>query len=193
MDSTMLPIATLILGTVLGILSSLIASLMKHRQSVTEKRIDNYLEARTELVEIISVLADVNIKGIFGDDDKDNYIQKVATLYFKNLDVFPYPVLNSLVTLHTCLKNRKGKLFQIINKTVVKIPEKEYSKFINQIAVFENTRFFAELVLKSKKVESRRNMAIKVHALNVLYNLNNYASPAGLIQIAKNQCKVEGI
>lgn len=193
MNSIALPVISLVLGTVLGLLSSLIASSIKQRQAVTEKRIDYYFEARKELVDIISILADLNIHSNMLDKERDEYRQKIATLYFKNLDILPTPVLHSLLTLHATLKYRKGKLFQVINSTLVTLPESEYSKFVHQMAAFKNTRIFSGIAFKSKNPEIRKNLTIKLHAQNVLYNLNKFASTVVLIQMAKDQSKKEGL
>jgi len=190
MNSIALPVISLILGTILGLVSSLIVSLYKQRQTVTEKILDQFFIARKEIVEVLSKLADLRINYDIDDIERDEYRQKVATLYFKNIDLLPIQITNALLTLHACLLNGKGNLFQIKDDCLVKLPKQDYSIFINQFARFKNTKLFSALAFKSKTEKTRQIIAIRLHAQNAIYILNKFASNVELLKMTKNLKKL---
>ena len=141
----------------------------------------------------MSKLADLKIKRELTDDEKDQYREIVAIQYFKNASFLPIPVLDSLLTLHACLLVGGEKLYQVKNDSIVPIPESDYKIFIDQFARFRNTKLFSKLAFNSKKNNIRQNLAIKLHAQHVLFNLNKFVSPQKLLGIPKNLGRKTGL
>ena len=172
MNSIILPIVTLIIGTALGLISSIIANKYKQHNTITEKLLDYYFSARREIVEIVGVLADLNIHAELDENERDKFRQKVASVYFRNYDFLPAPVYEALLTLHACLIDGKGRLFQVKDERIQPIPEENYPTFIDQLTRYRNIKLHSKIAFRSKNEKLRKNLAIKIQAQFVIHHLN---------------------
>jgi hypothetical protein len=186
MDSFLLPLLSLAVGATLGLGSSILVSSIKQSQTVTLRLIDQFFEVRKEIVDVLSQLSDLDFNERFTDEQLKELQQGVSKLYYKHYDFLPSEVVESLLVLHACLKNRKGNLYQLKNGMVAPMSAKESQEFILQSSRFRNTRIFSAQAFKSSKTELRRNQAFKLHAQFVLYNLNKYVTKEKLLEMTKN-------
>jgi len=186
MNSILLPLLSLAVGATLGLGSSILVSSIKQRQTVTLRLIDQFFEVRKEIVDVLSQLSDLNIHEQFTDQQLTVFQQAVSKLYYKHYDFLPPEVVESLLVLHACLKNGKGKLYKVHDEFVAQMSAKESEEFISKNSRFRNTRIFAKQVFKVAKNEVKRNQAIKLHAQHVLYTLNNYVTKEKLLELTKN-------
>ncbi len=186
MNSIILPILTLIIGTALGLISSLIASKYKQHNTITEKLLEYYFSARSEIVEVVGVLADLNVHDELDENERDKFRQKVASIYFRNYDFLPAPVYEALLTLHACLIDGKGRLFQVKDEKITPIPEKSYSTFIDKLTRYKNIKLYSKQAIQSKNERLRVNLAIKLQAQSVIRYLNKLVTTEDLINMTKN-------
>ena len=186
MKTFLLPLLSLIVGASLGLFSSLLISSIRQRHTVTLRLLDQFFEVRKEVVDILSELVDIPRHKYLEEQELDDYRRAVSKLYFKHYDFLPPQVVEALLILHASIIDGTGKLYKLHNGAVIPRPFDEYSSFINECSRFRNTRIYAKQALESKRVETRRNEAIKIHAQNVLYNLNKFASRKDLLAMTKN-------
>jgi len=71
--------------------------------------------------------------------------------------------------------------------------DSEVVPFINEYSLFTNTKYLAPLALKSNNDKVRANQAIILHARQVLYTLNKFASIEDLLELTKKMKKAANI
>jgi hypothetical protein len=180
MNNVALPILTLILGTVLGLISSLIASFITHRRTISVRLLDQFLEVRKELINTISTLSNLTTNEEFHAKRRAKHRDAVTELYYKHFDFLPTPVLDALVLLSVALAEPAHGPYKIQKGTIVRRQESEIIALIDRCLIFTNAKLFARMALKSRQQKIREIEIIKLHARNVLYTLNEYASISDL-------------
>ena len=187
--NNLLPLWTLIIGTLLGLLSSVIASFIQHRRSIALRLLDQFLSVRKDLANAITPLTNIILENNMSLERRIEYRDLVAELYYKHYDFLPSLVLDSLVQLQTCLDSPDHGPFAKHDNGIVPMPDSEIPKFIDECSLLTNSKFFAPLALNSSNPIIRQNQAIKLHARHVLMTLNKYASIDDLLKIVKSMKK----
>lgn len=185
MNAVALPLATLILGTILGFLSTLYITTKRHRHEVALRIIDQYLEVRKELVETISNLTFIKGEEPLAEEERQELQKITASLFYKHYDFLPRPALDELVLLRVSLADYSGIIYGIKNNAVVTLSKSEVASFIDRCSLFTNAKLSAPIALQSKNATVRANEAIKLHARSVLSALNEYASIDDLLKVAE--------
>lgn len=185
MSAYLLPLLSLIVGALFGLLSTLLASSIRQRHDVTLRLLDQYLQVREELVDAVSDLSNLNIREHFDIERRMKYRDSISKLYYKHYDFLPEVVLESLILLNVCLSNPNNGLYTIHKKSVIHMKDDQVISFIESCGLLNNTRFLAPLALKSKDPIIRDNQAIILHARHVLYTLNRFASIEDLLAMTK--------
>lgn len=185
MSSYLVPLLAVALGTLLGLLSTLLVSTMRQRQDITLRLLDQYFDVRKDVVNVVSDLSNLSIRNEIDSNRRAEYRHSVSGLFYKHNDFLPIPVLESLVLLYVCLAETKGGLYTIRGDAIVPMNDSEIISFIEDGSRFVNTRYFAPLALKSKNRTIRENQAIVLHARYVLNTLNKYVSIRDLLTITK--------
>jgi hypothetical protein len=193
MSSFLLPLFSLVVGALLGLLSTVLASSIRQRHDVTLRLLDQYLQVRKEIVEAVSDLSNLDIRESFDIERRKEYRDSISKLYYKHYDFLPEAVLESLIILNVCLSNPNNGLYIIKEKAVVHMDDTEVIPFIESCGLFNNTKFLAPLALKSKNPTIRDNQAIILHARHVLYTLNKFASIEDLLSMTKKFKKAVNI
>lgn len=178
------PILLLVLGTSLGLLSSLAISSLGQRQAVVLRLLDQYLEVRKEVVETVSDLTTPSRSEALPEEIRLKYRDSVAKLFYKHFDFLPYQVLDALLLLNTALANPDGRLFKVQDATILPLDDSEIPSFVSACSMYRNGGLIVALALKSSNPIVRSNLGIGIHARHVLYTLNRFASLDEMMSIA---------
>lgn len=185
MSNYLLPIMSVIIGALLGLLTSLLASSIRQRQDVTLRLLDEYFQVRKELVEAITDLANINIRDHLDSSRRAEYKYITSKLFYKHYDFLPKEVLEALTLLYVCLNQPNSGLYSFRGNAILPMDDVEVVKFIESCSLYDNTRYLAPLALKSGDPTIVGNQALILHARNVLYELNKYASIKDLLRMTK--------
>jgi hypothetical protein len=185
MSAYLLPLLSLIVGALIGLFSTLLASSIRQRQDITLRLLDQYLLVRREVVDAVSELSNMSIRDQFDSDEWDKHQGAISKLFYKHYDFLPKAVLDSLTLLYVCLSKPNGTLFTFRNGAVVPMDERDMASFIEDCSIFSNTKYLSPLALKSSNPKIRTNQAIILHARYVLFTLNKFASIEDLLDMTK--------
>lgn len=105
MSTYLLPLLSLTVGALLGLLSTLLISSIRQRQDVTLRLLDQYLQVRKEIVDEVSDLSNLDIREQFDVQHRRKYRDSISKLFYKHYDFLPEAVLESLTLLNVCLSN----------------------------------------------------------------------------------------
>jgi hypothetical protein len=181
----LLPLLAATIGALLGLLSTLWVSSMRQRQDITLKLLDQYFEVRKEIVNVVSELSNMKVTDELDSTRRVEYRYLVSKLFYKHYDFLPKPVLDSMTLLYVCLSWPAGGPYTIRNGAVVAMNDYEVIRFIDECSLFVNTKYLAPLALKSSNLKIKANQATILHARQVLYSLNKFASIEDLLEMTK--------
>lgn len=185
MTETMLPFLTLILGALVGMGTSVIASSLQHRRSIALRLLDQYLDVRKSVANRIAPLTNLDSRAELLDHTRLEFRNNVSQLYYAHYDFLPKSVLEALILLDICLGNPDCGPFGVRDDTIVMLTDNEVLEFIERTSLFRSTRLFFAMSLKTSQMPVRRNQVIKLHARYVLHTLNAYASISDLSSMVK--------
>ncbi|MGA8496162.1 MAG: hypothetical protein WB764_11820, partial [Xanthobacteraceae bacterium] len=95
MFSIILPIVTLIIGAILG----LVASYVTHKQNINLKLLEQYFEVRKLIAREIAPLTNIDLSKKWADGELQACKNKVSILYYEHYDLLPSKVLEALMLL----------------------------------------------------------------------------------------------
>ena len=186
MNNYILPLLSVAVGALLGLLSTILISSIRQRQDITLRLLDQYFQVRREIVDVVTDLANLGIRQPFEPSRQAEYRDSVSKLFYRHYDFLPKAVLQSLTLLDVCLSSSEGKLYTLKGKAIVQMKDRdEITTLIETISLYDNTRYFAPLALSSSDAKIRSNQAIALHARNVLYTLNRFTSIEDLLAHTK--------
>jgi hypothetical protein len=189
----LLPLIAATIGALLGLLSTLWVSSKRQRQDITLKLLDQYFEVRKEIVNVVSDLSNLKVKDDLNSAQRVEYRDLVSKLFYKHYDFLPKPVLDSMTLLYVCLSEPEGGPYIIRDGAVVAMNDSEVIRFIDDCSLFVNTKYLAPLALKSSNLTIKANQVIILHARQVLYTLNKFASIEDLLEMTKRLKKTADI
>jgi hypothetical protein len=189
----LLPLIAATIGALLGLLSTLLVSSKRQRQDITLKLLDQYFEVRKEIVNVVSDLSNLKVKDDLNSAQRVEYRDLVSKLFYKHYDFLPKPVLDSMTLLYVCLSEPEGGPYIIRDGAVVAMNDSEVIRFIDDCSLFVNTKYLAPLALKSSNLTIKANQVIILHARQVLYTLNKFASIEDLLEMTKRLKKTVDI
>src|SRR5262245_37623553 len=137
MPNEIVALASVLAGTALGLISSIVVSSIRQRQEVALRLLDQYLEVRKEVVNSVSDLTDLNDYRVLEDETREAHREQVAKLFYKHYDFLPKPVLDALLLLHVALASPEGKLFSVRNNTIVELLPEEIPAFICECCMYK--------------------------------------------------------
>jgi hypothetical protein len=179
----LLPVITLVLGALLGLLTSVFTSAIQHRRTVVLKLLEQFLEVRKEVVNAISPFTNLDLKSNMTTESRIKHRDTVAELYYRHFDFLPLPVLDSMVRLQTCLDDPSKGPYAKQDNAIVSMSDADLPGFVQECSLIANSWYHAPLALKSKNPMVRENQAMKLHARHVLYTMNKYASIDDLLKM----------
>src|SRR5689334_3187623 len=185
MTEITLPLLTLILGALVGLGSSVVASSLQHRRSIALRLLDQYLDVRKFVAEKIAPLTNIDLHSELRDDTRLQFRNTVSQLYYAHYDFLPKSVLDALILLDICLGNPDCGPYGVRDDKIVMLTDDEVVEFIQHTSLFRSTQLFFAMALKTTQVSVRRNQVIKLHARYVLHALNTYASISDLSSMVK--------
>ena len=174
--SMLIPIASLVLGALLGILTSVVSSSVQQKNNVALKFIDTYLEVRRELVDVISPLTNIPLERGIDAAERTKKRDEVVSLFYRHFDFLPGPVLDAMVCLEACLDRPEIGLFELKDGMLLKMSPTRVPEFVGSCSLLLNSRLYVPIALNSGNPVVRMNQSIRLHARNVLMVLNAYAS-----------------
>ncbi len=174
--SMLIPIASLVLGALLGILTSVVSSSVQQKNNVALKFIDTYLEVRRELVDVISPLTNIPLEREIDAAERTKKRDEVVSLFYRHFDFLPGPVLDAMVCLEACLDRPEIGLFELKDGMLLKMNPSRVPAFVESCSLLLNSRLYVPIALNSGNPVVRMNQSIRLHARNVLMVLNAYAS-----------------
>lgn len=193
MTSSYLPVITLAAGALLGFLSTLAITSMRHRQEITLRLLDQFFDVRREVVEAVSDLTHLNTLQSIDEDALSGYKESTSKLFYKHYDFLPRAVLDALLLLHVSLFDLEGNLYTIRDESIEPMVASEVVDFIEACSLYRNAKLVSPLALRSKNPTVRFNQAIKLHARHVLYTLNKFTSIEDLLFMAKRLKKAASL
>jgi len=170
------PIFTLIIGTILGIFANFLSSFVRKRETISIKIFDEIIEARNEVAEVVCELALIPTKG---EKSRDYIIQardSITKLFYKYYDFLPEQVLNTLLLLEVALDYPSKGPYKLHENKILPLDKDEIFDFIKKCTRVENGLYSASILLQNSSAAVVSNEVIRLHARNVLYMLNQYAS-----------------
>lgn len=183
--TVILPIVTLILGAVLGFVSTISAARLNHYRTIELRLLDQYLEVRKQLVDIVSDLTSIDPRSALDPIRRLNSADRVSKLFYQHYDFLPTEVLGELALLEACLRKPASGPYMMTDHMVLPITRDELPRFIGAASLYENAKLFAALGLGSSNPTVRQNTAIRLHARHVLQSLNTFASIQDLLQMTE--------
>lgn len=185
MNQTILPFLTLILGALVGLGASVVASSLQHRRSIALRLLDQYLDVRKSVADKIAPLTNIDLHSELSDDIRLEFRNTVSQLYYAHYDFLPKSVLDALILLDICLGNPDCGPYGVRDDTIVMLTDDEVVAFVERTSLFRSTKLFFAMALKTSQMAVRRNQIIKLHARYVLHTLNTYASISDLSSMIK--------
>ena len=185
MNDVLLPLLTLLLGALLGLVSSLFASSIQQRHTITLRLLDQYLNVRKSVADEVAPLTNLDLHIDLPNDERLKHRHIVSRLFYTHYDFLPKPVLNSLILLDVCLGNPESGPYIVRDATIDIMKPNEVPQFIERTSLFRNTQLVTCLALKSSDKTVRKNQTIKLHARHVLHTLNTFASIDDLASMIK--------
>jgi hypothetical protein len=173
MLDSLIPVFSIILGTMLGLFTSILLSRQNQKQNITEKVLDQYLKAREDICLTLSELADLKPTDITGTNIQV-FKRQVSKIYHKYYDLLPSEALQEINCLYICLADKNNRLFGIKNKKLVVLNDEDIVSVLERVSLLENYKHAVYISLKSKDLKKRRAISINVQARSVLYTLNKY-------------------
>ena len=129
-----LPLLTLFLGTLFGLILSIIKTNITHRKDIINKIIDEYFDAREIICETLSKLTNLKISS--NDKiDSEKYLNDISKLYFKYYDFLPKQILQNFHCLHACLSDKENRLFTIKEDQLFLVEDSEIHNFLKEILI----------------------------------------------------------
>lgn len=171
---SLLPVLTLILGGVIGLVSSLVVSFMGHRRSIALRLLDQFLDVRKSVVDAVSDLTNVGTDEGMREEERKKHRKEISKLFYRHFDFLPKPVLDSLALLEVGLLRPEAGPYTITSDGVVSLSGKDLAMFVDDLAMFGNSKLYAALALASKDRNVREIEVIRLHARHVLHTLNQY-------------------
>jgi hypothetical protein len=183
----LLPLASVAVGALLGLTSTVIASSFRQRQDIRSRFLDHYFQIRKEIVDVVADLANLDhkLRESLEPDQVAAYRAAVSKLFYNNYDLLPEAVLHSLSLLDACLSTYNGRLYTLEGTKIVTMKSHEATALIRAISLYENTRKMAPTNLCHKNPVIRANQAVALQARNVLYTLNRFTTARDLLALTK--------
>jgi len=173
--AVVLPVITLIIGAILGLVSSTYVTYIQKRDSISIKLLEQFFKVRDEICDKLSGLASLKI----GDPVDPKHVTEVregiSRLAYKYYDILPPQVLREIYCLHACLGDSKNRIFRCKDNLVVPITEDhELQDFISDISLVDNLKAFGLVPLKSRNDAVKKSACINYQARCVLKSLNDH-------------------
>jgi hypothetical protein len=184
--ASLLPIVTLLLGGMIGFLSSFLTTYLQQRNNVTAKIVEQYFKVREDICEKLSELANLGVDSNIDDTYILSIKSDMSKLYFKYYDFLPREVLIELNCLYACLSDSQNRLFKCKNNCLLPLEDSELETFIEQISLVENFRYYAMVPLKSSSDIVRKSASVNYQARSVLRALNKYFTIKDLMSWARH-------
>jgi len=185
MASVVISVATLAAGALLGFISTIYVTVVKHRHEVVVRIIDQYFEIRNELAGEVSHLTFLKMEEPLSEPTRFDLQTTVSRLYYKHYDFLPMSVLDSLTILRVTLERYDGRVYGIDDRTVRVLTKEETAEVIERSSDYTNGKLFTPFGLVSGESHRRANEAVRLQARNVLSTLNANMSLDDLMSIAK--------
>ena len=184
--ATLIPIASLVLGALLGILTSVVSSSVQQKNNVALKFIDTYLDVRRELVDAISPLTNIPLEREIDAAERTKKRDEVVSLFYRHFDFLPAPVLDAMVCLEACLDRPEIGLFELKDGMLLKMNPSRVPAFVDSCSLLLNSKLYVPIALNSENPVVRMNQSIRLHARHVLMVLNAYASIEDMTRMIDN-------
>jgi hypothetical protein len=182
-SNVLLPLFSLIAGAGLGFLCTLLLDALRQRQALTLRLLDQYFDIRKDIVVTVSDITALDLNKPLSEERREILRNKISKLFYQHYDFLPRPVLESLMSLHTCVADYSGGIYTFRDGAIAPIKNQDLHSFVQECSLFRNAELLAALALKSKNPAVRANEAINLHARHVLYALNRFASIRDLLSM----------
>jgi hypothetical protein len=93
LTSAMLPVVTLVIGAMIGLL----ASYFTHKQNINMKVLEQYFEVRKIVAKEIAPLTNIDLSKNWTEGELQSYKDRVSILYYEHYDLLPGKVLEALM------------------------------------------------------------------------------------------------
>jgi len=184
----LMPIITLVLGTVLGYVTNMIIRNITKKDTITNKLFDQFIITKNEICEVLSNLANLKTISEIKNNDIDKIRNTVSCLYFKHYDLLPKTVLLELQCLFFCLSDKNNNLYIISDDLNINVisKENELESFLTQISMIPNFKYIAYYQIMNEDMNVKRAASINFQARKVLKEINNYFNLEYFMKIDKN-------
>ena len=187
MADYLLPLASVAVGALLGLASTVLVSSLRQRQDVRARLLDHYFQIRKEIVDVVAELA--NLDHGLGESLEPSrvaeYRASVSKLFYNNYDLLPMAVAHSLSLLDACLSTYNGRLYTLKGRRIVVMKSNEVKALIKTVSLYDNTEYSAPLALSAEDPKVRANQAVALQARNVLHTLNTFTTAKDLLALTK--------
>jgi hypothetical protein len=184
--TVLLPLVTLLLGGMIGVLSGLLLENRKQANGIATKVIETYLELRKQLCEEISQLTSLRIGSLPSADELERKRDAISTLHYRYYDFMPKRVLQEINCLYACLRDRENRLWVIRDNELRLANEEEIVAMIEDISVVGNFKYYALIPLMSDDRDTRRAASINYQARRVLQVVNQDLTIRALVKWSRS-------
>lgn len=182
----LLPAVALLVGAVLGLLSSLLLENRRQANSVAVKIIETYLEIRRDLCGQLSDLAALRTETVPSGDQLLLKRDAVANLLYRYYDFMPRRVLQEMNCLYACLGDKENRLYVVRDNELRLANDDEVIALITEISVLENSKYYALVPLESPDRNTRRAASIRYQARRMLNVLNQDLTIRSLLKWSRS-------
>lgn len=187
-----MPIIALIVGAFLGYLTNIINNTIVRRNSITTKLFEQYLNAKNEICEELSRLANLRTISEILEDNIDKTRNVISCLYFKHYDLLPKSVLLELNCLYFCLSDKNNNLYKINCDSEVEIinNKEDLEVFLATISMIPGFKHVAYYQIMNQDKGIKQAASINYQARKVLFEINRFFNLEFFMRIHKELRKI---
>ncbi len=175
-----LPVITLILGGLLGLIYNYFLERFKYQKAISSKIIDRYFYIRDEICDELSDLANLQISKPIDFDQLDNKIQRLSKLYYKYYDFLPEKVLQEINCLYACLRDPDHIIYICEKNSIRIIEEYELDDYTEKVSLVSNIEGVGTQYLTMKNKDIRHSASINFQARRLLRTIHEYFTISNL-------------
>jgi hypothetical protein len=170
--SLILPLITLVVGAVLGFLTSAWMERSRQRHDVVVKILEQYFKIREQICDEIGELAHLQIGSPLDDQSLITKRDTISKLFYKYYDFLPAEVLQEMNCLYACLTDKRNRIFRCKDNRLLPLQDSEIESFVESISLVDNFKYYALVPLNSSDANIRRGASVNYQARSVLRAIN---------------------
>lgn len=171
---TLIPVLTLIMGALLGFISSMSVARFRKRVEIENRILDEMFGVRRSLTDLLSDLASLEVASPNKLPNLNDIRISLSKIYYSQYDFLPSEVLIQINCLYSCLRDVDHKLYKFEDNKLLPMTKEDIFDFTEKTSIVDNFKYSILFALFSEDPNVRQATAINLHARRVLITLNKY-------------------